>query len=121
MSALDKIKDTAGSNKRAFVVEVFGHDCGYLALMASLASGAEQMYLPEEGISLQQLADDVATLREGFERGKRLSILILNENASPAYKLAMVQNIMEEEGWRSLRCAFCPPWSCATWRRTLTL
>ena len=98
MSALDKIKDTAGSNKRAFVVEVFGHDCGYLALMASLASGAEQVYLPEEGISLQQLADDVETLREGFERGKRLSILVLNENASPAYNLDMVQNIMEEEG-----------------------
>ncbi len=98
MSALDKIKDTAGSNKRAFVVEVFGHDCGYLALMASLASGAEQMYLPEEGITLQQLADDVATLREGFERGKRLSILILNERASHAYNLDMVQSIMEEEG-----------------------
>ncbi|HEY53898.1 MAG TPA: 6-phosphofructokinase [Caldilineae bacterium] len=98
ISALDKIKDTAGSNKRAFVVEVFGHDCGYLALMAALASGAEQVYLPEEGISLQQLADDVEMLRVGFERGKRLSILILNERASPAYNLDMVQNIMEEEG-----------------------
>ena len=98
ISALDKIKDTAGSNKRAFVVEVFGHDCGYLALMAALASGAEQVYLPEEGISLQQLANDVEVLRVGFERGKRLSILILNERASPAYKLDMVQSIMEEEG-----------------------
>jgi len=98
ISALDKIKDTAGSNKRAFVVEVFGHDCGYLAVMAMLASGAEQMYLPEEGITLQQLADDVSTLRKGFERGKRLSILLLNDSASPAYNLDMVQNIMEEEG-----------------------
>ena len=98
ISAVDKIKDTAGSNKRAFVVEVFGHDCGYLALMAALASGAEQVYLPEEGITLQQLADDVEMLRGGFERGKRLSILILNERASPAYDLNMVQAIMEEEG-----------------------
>ncbi len=98
ISALDKIKDTAGANKRAFVVEVFGYDSGYLALMATLASGAEHVYIPEEGISLQQLADDVAMLRRGFEKGKRLSILILNERASPAYNLAMIQNIMEEEG-----------------------
>jgi 6-phosphofructokinase 1 len=98
ISAVDKIKDTAGANKRAFVVEVFGYDSGYLALMAALASGAEQVYLPEEGISLQQLADDVEMLRSGFERGKRLSIIILNERASLAYDLNMVQAIMEEEG-----------------------
>lgn len=96
--AIDKIKDTAGANKRAFVVEVAGYHSGYLAIMASLASGAEQMYLPEEGITLQQLADDVAVFRRGFERGKRLSILIQSENASAAYDHTMVQRIFEEEG-----------------------
>ena len=55
VSALDKIKDTAGANKRTFVVEVLGYDCGYLALMAALASGAEKVYLPEEGITLRHL------------------------------------------------------------------
>lgn len=95
---VDKIKDTAGANKRAFIIEVFGYDSGYLALMACIASGAEQVYLPEEGVTLQQLVDDVEMLRSGFERGKRLSLIILNERASPVYNLDLIQRIMEEEG-----------------------
>lgn len=98
ISALDKVKDTAGANKRAFVVEVMGYDCGYLALMAALASGAEGVYLPEEGLTLKQLTADVEGLRRGFEAGKRLSIVILNENASPTYTLDMLQKIMDAEG-----------------------
>lgn len=98
ISALDKVKDTAGANKRAFIVEVMGGDSGYLTLMAALASGAEQAYLPEEGVSLKGLAHDVETLRHGFEHGKRLSIIVLNENASKAYDLNTIQRIMEEEG-----------------------
>jgi len=98
ISALDKVKDTAGANKRAFVVEVMGYDCGYLALMAALASGAEGVYLPEEGLTLKQLAADVEGLRRGFEAGKRLSIVILNENASSTYTLDMLQKIMDAEG-----------------------
>ncbi len=98
IAAIDKVKDTAGANKRAFVIEVMGYDCGYLAMMAALASGAEQVYLPEEGISLKQLVEDVDRLRRGFESGKRLSILILNENASPAYTLDMIEHVMDVEG-----------------------
>ena len=98
IEAIDKIKDTAGANQRAFVIEVMGFDCGYLALMAALASGAEQVYLPEEGITLQQIVNDVGRLRQGFERGKLLSILILNERASTTYRLDMIQSIMDEEG-----------------------
>lgn len=98
VSALDKIKDTAGANRRAFIVEVMGWHSGYLALMAGLASGAEQIYLPEEGISLQGLMADVQALRQGFERGKRLSLLILNEIASRTYDLDTIRRIMEEEG-----------------------
>lgn len=98
ISAIDKVKDTAGANKRAFVIEVMGYDCGYLALMSALASGAEQVYLPEEGISLKQVVEDVERLRRGFESGKRLSILIMNENASPAYSLDMIEHVMDAEG-----------------------
>lgn len=98
VSALDKIKDTAGANRRAFIVEVMGWHSGYLALMAALASGAEQAYLPEEGVNLQGLMRDVEALRQGFERGKRLSLLILNEVASRTYDLDTIRRIMEEEG-----------------------
>ncbi len=98
VEAVDKVKDTAGANKRAFVVEVMGYDCGYLALMAALASGAEQVYLPEEGVTLQRLAEDVNRLRRGFEGGKRLSILIFSEHASPAFNTEMIRRIMDAEG-----------------------
>ena len=54
---VDKIKESAVASHRCFIVEVMGHDCGYLALMAGLATGAEQVYLPEEGISLARLQD----------------------------------------------------------------
>src|SRR6188474_1282278 len=63
---VDKIKDSAIASHRCFIVEVMGHDCGYLALMAGLATGAEQVYLPEEGISLAGLQEDLHTLRTRF-------------------------------------------------------
>ncbi len=98
ISAVDNIKDTAGANKRAFVVEVMGYDCGYLALMAALASGAEQVYLPEEGITLQQVTQDVASLQRGFENGKLLSILIFSEHASATYDQDIIRRILDAEG-----------------------
>ncbi len=98
ISDIDKLKDTASANKRAFVVEVMGYDSGYLALMAAIASGAEQTYLPEEGITLKKLVSDLRHLNEGFERGKRLSLLIVNERASETYDPDIIQRILDEEG-----------------------
>ncbi|RME83240.1 MAG: 6-phosphofructokinase [Caldilineae bacterium] len=98
VNAVDKLKDTAGSHRRAFIVEVMGYHCGYLALMAALASGAEQVYLPEEGITLQQLVEDVHRLRRGFEQGRRLALIILNERASAVYDQNTIRRIMDEEG-----------------------
>jgi len=98
IAAIDKVKDTAGANKRAYVIEVMGYDCGYLALMAALASGAEQVYLPEEGVSLSRLAADAERLRRDFQAGKRLAILIYNERASPAYTTEMIRRILDAEG-----------------------
>ncbi len=66
---VDKIKDSADTAHRCFIVEVMGHDCGYLALMAGLTTGAEQVYLPEEGISLDGLQEDLHTLRTRFVEG----------------------------------------------------
>ena len=65
ISDVDKIKQSAVATRRCFVVEVMGHDSGYLALMSGLASGAERVYLPEEGITLQDLTTDVHELAEG--------------------------------------------------------
>jgi 6-phosphofructokinase 1 len=98
VSAVDKIKQSAVASQRAFVVEVFGRDCGYLALMSAMATGAERVYLPEEGLTLQDLVDDVNQLIEGFQHGKRLGLIIRNENANETYTTDFMCKLFEEEG-----------------------
>jgi 6-phosphofructokinase 1 len=98
MSNVDKIKQSAVAWSRCFVVEVMGRDCGYLALMSALATGAERAYLPEEGISLKDLQADVATLVERFEQNKRLGLMIYNEKADPIYNISFLHALFEKEG-----------------------
>jgi 6-phosphofructokinase 1 len=75
-----------------------GRDCGYLALISGLATGAERVYLPEEGITLANLQSDVGELVEGFEHGKRLGLMIRNENADPFYTTDFISALFEKEG-----------------------
>lgn len=95
---VDKIKESAVASRRCFVVEVMGHDSGYLALMAGLATGAERVYLPEEGITLADLAADVEMLTKGFRHGKRLGLVIRGENADPVYSTHFIHSLFEKEG-----------------------
>jgi 6-phosphofructokinase 1 len=98
VEAIDKIKQSAVATRRCFVVEVMGHWCGYLALMGALATGAERFYLPEEGITLKQLQEDVVMLSRGFNLGKRLGLVIRNEDANPIYSTNFICSLFEEEG-----------------------
>lgn len=96
--AVDKIKDSAVALRRCFVVEVMGRNCGYLALYSGLATGAERVYISEEGVTLKDLQDDVAKLNYGFSHGKRLGLMIRNENANKVYTTAFMAALFEEEG-----------------------
>lgn len=98
VDVVDKIKQSAVATRRCFVVEVMGRSCGYLALMSSLATGAERAYLPEEGITLHDMEADLAHLVDGFQQGKRLGLMIRNEQASPIYTTAFISALLEEEG-----------------------
>jgi 6-phosphofructokinase 1 len=98
VSDIDKIKQSAVASRRCFVVEVMGHDCGYLALMSGLASGAERVYLPEEGITLEDLTADVRALADGFRAGKRLGLVIRSENADSVYSTGFIRALFEKEG-----------------------
>ena len=98
VEAVDKIKQSAVASRRCFVVEVMGHNCGYLALMSGLATGAERVYLPEEGITLHDLQLDVEHLKDGFRKGKRLGLMIRSENANPIYTTNFIEALFEEEG-----------------------
>lgn len=98
IEAVDKIKQSAVASRRTFVVEVMGRYCGYLALMSALATGAERVYLHEEGIALMDLAHDVEQLRHGFAQGKRVGLMIRNELANPIYTTSFISALFEEEG-----------------------
>ncbi len=96
--AVDKIKQSAVAANRCFVVEVMGRYCGYLALMSGLATGAERVYMHEEGVTLRDLQTDVTRLIESFEEGKRVGLMIRNENANPLYTTEFMSALFEEEG-----------------------
>lgn len=98
IEAVDKIKQSAVASQRVFIVEVMGRTCGYLALMSALATGAERVYLPEEGVTLRELQEDVQRLIDGFEHGKRLGMVICNEAVNPIYNTRFISALFEEEG-----------------------
>jgi 6-phosphofructokinase 1 len=97
VEAVDKIKQAAVAQRRCYIVEVMGRRCGYLALMGGLATGAERVYLHEEGVRLNDLVNDVDQLRLGFEHGKRLGLMIRNEDAHAVYTTNVLCAIFEAE------------------------
>jgi 6-phosphofructokinase 1 len=78
LEAIDRLKVTASSHHRAFLVEVMGHQCGYLALMAAIAGGAEAVVIPEEETDPEAVATD---LRAAFDNGKAHAIVVVAEGA----------------------------------------
>jgi 6-phosphofructokinase 1 len=98
VDAVDKIKQSAVATRRVFVVEVMGHYCGYLALLGGIATGAERVYLHEEGVKLRDLQMDVEKLLTGFHAGKRLGLMIRNEYANPVYTTDFMCSLFTEEG-----------------------
>ena len=78
LEAIDRIKVTASSHERAFLVEVMGRDCGYLALISGIAGGAECIVLPEVETDPEAVARD---LRQAYERGKPHAIVVVAEGA----------------------------------------
>jgi 6-phosphofructokinase 1 len=78
LESIDRIKVTASSHRRAFIVEVMGRDCGYLALMAGIAGGAEAIVIPEAEMDAECLA---SKLRDAYNRGKAHAIAVVAEGA----------------------------------------
>ena len=78
LEAIDRLRVTASSHHRAFLVEVMGRNCGYLALMAGLAGGAETVIIPEVATSAEAVA---AALRAAYDRGKTHALAVVAEGA----------------------------------------
>lgn len=76
IDSVDRIRDTASSHARTFIIEVMGRDCGDLALWSGLAVGAETIIIPEVQVDIKDIAEKI---QQGIDRGKKHSIIIVAE------------------------------------------
>jgi 6-phosphofructokinase 1 len=95
LEAIDRLKVTASSHRRAFFVEVMGRDCGYLSLMAGIAGGAEAILIPEFPVDPPKV---IEIIRAAYSRGKSHAIIVVAEGAiHDAEKMAEYSKEYQEE------------------------
>jgi 6-phosphofructokinase 1 len=80
LDAIDKLRDTAASHERCFLLEVMGRNCGYLALMGGILGGAEFVMIPEHPTTLEEVGK---TLENAYMRGKSHAMGVIAEGATP--------------------------------------
>ena len=83
--ALDRIRDTSASHDRTFVVEVMGRNAGDIALWSGIASGADQIIIPEEEYDIDEV---VAKIKQGYSRNKKHHIIVLAEGVMSGEEFA---------------------------------
>ncbi|WP_296971850.1 6-phosphofructokinase [Tepidanaerobacter sp. EBM-38] len=93
VDALNKVRDTATSHERTFIIEVMGRRAGHLALYTGLASGAETILVPEIPFDLNAVCDKI---EKGYIRGKLHSIIVVAEGAANSMEVGKV--IQEKTG-----------------------
>jgi 6-phosphofructokinase 1 len=97
LEAINRIRDTATSHGRIFIIEVMGRHCGEIALAAGVAGGAEAILIPEIETDFEQIIEKI---KKGNERGKLHSIIIVAEGVFPVLDL---KNILQEKSGRDTR------------------
>ena len=96
LDALDKIRDTATSLERIFVVEVMGRECGYIALQLALAGGCEEVLVPEMEFNMERMCKEI---KRGNDKGKVSWIVIVAEGKAKAHDIASI--ITEKTGFET--------------------
>jgi 6-phosphofructokinase 1 len=96
VDALDKIRDTATSLERIFVVEVMGRECGYIALQVALAGGCEEVLIPEKDMDMEKVCDEIV---EGSRKGKMSWIVIVAEGKAKGS--AVAETIRQKTGFET--------------------
>lgn len=95
LEAIDRIRDTAASHDRLFIVEVMGRNSGFIASHVGLAGGAEEIFTPEGNTSVEKALDRI---RDGIARGKTSSILITAEGQKPGRGYDLADAIRKKSG-----------------------
>lgn len=96
IEAIDRIRDTASSHERTYIVEVMGRDAGDIALWSGLADGAESILIPEVSYDIEEI---VARLKRGYERGKKHSIILVAEGVGSGFKFG--EQITDKTGFET--------------------
>ena len=90
VSAIDKIRDTAASHNRLFIVEVMGRDAGFIALNSGIAGGAEAVLIPETKTDIDAL---IGLLERGWSRQKSSSIIVVAEGDEAGGAFAIAEKV----------------------------
>ncbi|WP_395053698.1 6-phosphofructokinase [Flavobacterium sp.] len=93
VEVIDKIRDTASSHNRLFLVEVMGRDAGHIALNAGIGAGAEEILIPEEDLGLERLLD---SLKKSKASGKSSSIVVIAEGDKIGKSVFELKDYIEE-------------------------
>lgn len=93
IDSIDKIRDTATSHDRTYVIEVMGRNAGDIALWAGMAGGAESILIPEES---HDMNDIINKLNRGHDRGKKHSIIVVAEGVGSGFEIG--QEIQKHTG-----------------------
>lgn len=96
--SIDMVRMSASASRRAFIVETMGRGCGFLPLMGGIAGGAEKAYLPELGINLAGLEEDIAALVDSFASGRDFYLAVMGEGASEHYTTDVLRRLFDAEG-----------------------
>ncbi|MGE0526192.1 MAG: 6-phosphofructokinase [Bdellovibrionales bacterium] len=98
LEAIDRIRDTAASHDRLFIVEVMGRDSGFIAIDVGLAGGAEEVFIPE---NLANVDHAIQSIKRGMARGKSSSILVAAEGRNPGRAYDLAEQIRRKAGFEA--------------------
>ncbi len=101
LDAIDRIRDTAASHDRLFIVEVMGRNSGFIASSVGLAGGAEEIFAPEGTTTVERA---IERIKEGISRGKTSSILIAAEGQKPGRAYDLAEAIRKKSGMDAKVC-----------------
>lgn len=101
LEAIDRIRDTAASHDRLFIVEVMGRNSGFIAADVGVAGGAEEIFVPDHTLSVDEAVEHI---KEGMAKGKKSSILVAAEGQKPGRAYDLAESIRKKTGFDAKVC-----------------
>ena len=98
LSAIDKIRDTASSHERIFIVEVMGRDTGFIAMDVGVSGGADAIVVPEAPMSTAQI---IKRIERGAARGKNSCIIVMAEGKKAGNSMVLARQLKKIKGYQS--------------------